>query len=425
MHRSSPRCGIAASLITAVATLAAACGSPSTGSGPDGGGGTCAARTDCPTGQTCAMGTCVVPTTCTGASDCAADQTCSVAGVCIGPGGCAADGDCAAADFCSGAGTCIPDGTCAGNGDCAAGMKCDATKACVPDNSCGATKVTIAPVPPNLLIALDRSCSMTTKVGGTPKWTSAVDAIKQLTTNFTGQVRWGLTMFPDISGASCGQDAVPVPVAPGTEAAIQAMLTSALTTTDAYYPDGPCVTNIDSAMAQAAAEPTLIDPARQSFVMLITDGMQSSCNLAGGDAGTEQTIKDLAAKGVKTFVVGFGGEVDTAQMDKFALAGGTALPQSPRYYQADNATELQAALGAIADQLIGCDFVLTDPPAGNPDLYAFFNKTTAVPRDPGHTSGWDYDPATMTLTFFGGFCDQLRAGTVSDVDIVYGCAGPT
>ena len=121
-------------------------------------------------------------------------------------------------------------------------------------------------------------------------------------------------------------------------------------------------------MDQAAAEPSLTDPARKSFVMLITDGMQSGCNLAGGDTGTEQIITDLATKGVKTFVVGFGGEVDTAQMDKFAIAGQTALAQSPRYYQADNATELQTALGDIALQLIGCDFVLTDPPAAGTEV---------------------------------------------------------
>ncbi|MCE9578553.1 MAG: VWA domain-containing protein [Deltaproteobacteria bacterium] len=404
----------------------AACGS-NPGTGPDGGSGqTCTTRDGCAQGQICEQGMCVPATTCTTAADCPDGDTCGVTGVCLGPGACAAEGDCPTEDFCSAQGTCIPDGTCATNGDCAAGLKCDPTMlTCVPDGSCGATEVTIAPIPPNLLMVLDRSCSMTAKVGGVPKWTSAVDAIKTLTTSFADKARWGLTLFPDTTGVSCGQDAIPVPVAPGTEPAIQALLTSALTSADAYYPDGPCVTNIDAAMEQAATEPALADPARKSFVMLVTDGMQSGCNLAGGDAGTEQIIKDLAAKGVKTFVVGFGGEVDTAQMDKFAIAGETALPQSPRYYQADNAAELQAALGAIAVQLIGCDFVLTDPPAGNPDLYAFFNNTTSVPRDPGHTSGWDYDPATMTVTFYGGFCDQLQAGTVTDVDIVYGCAGPT
>jgi hypothetical protein len=87
--------------------------------------------------------------------------------------------------------------------------------------------------------------------------------------------------------------------------------------------------------------------------------------------------------------------------------------------------ELEMALGTIADLVLGCDFVLTDPPADLQELFAFFNNQIAVPRDPTHMNGWDYDPVTMTLTFYGGFCDQLSSGQVTDVDIVYGCAGPT
>ena len=334
--------------------------------------------------------------------------------------------ECPAGQFCSTNGSCIPDGTCATNEDCMPGMICDPSSMCVPGGECGATEVTITPVPPNLLVVLDRSCSMRDAVAGTPKWTSAVGAINQLTTGFTGDIRWGLSLFPDITGNNCGQDAISVPVAGATEATIQGLLTASLTTTNPYYPDGPCVTNIDSAMAQAATEPALDDATRKSFVMLITDGMQSGCNLAGGDNGTEQIISDLnTMRDVKTFVVGFGGGEDQAQMDMFAVAGGTALAQSPRYYQAGDAAALEAALAAIADLVIGCDFALTDPPDDLTELYAFFDNLTSVPRDPAHLNGWDYDPATMTITFYGGFCDQLSSGAVTDVDIVYGCAGPT
>ncbi len=396
--------------------------------GSDGGGsGTpCVLPADCPPGEVCEGGACVPVRPCAGPADCESSEICSVTGACIPGGTCLEDGDCAAADFCSANGTCIPDGTCAIADDCLAGMICDPQHLCVPGGECGATEVAITPVPPNLLMVLDRSCSMTAAVGGVPKWTSAVNAVNQLTTNFGADIRWGLTMFPDTTTPSCGQATIPVPVAPGTETTIRTLLTSALTTTDVNYPDGPCVTNIDSAMEQAATETALDDPARKSFVMLITDGAQSGCSLAGGDTGTTTIISNLnTMRDVKTFVVGFGGATDQAQMDAFAVAGGTALPVSPRYYQADNAAELEMALGAIADLVIGCDFVLTNPPADLTELFAFFNNVTSVPRDPTHTNGWDYDPVTMTLTFYGGYCDQLSSGLVTDVDIVYGCAGPT
>ncbi len=377
-----------------VFVMVAACG----GDGGGGSGTPCTGPTDCPAAEVCVNGACETAPTC----------------------------ECEAGQFCATNGACIPDGTCATNGDCTPGMICDPSSVCVPGGECGATEVSITPVPPNLLVVLDRSCSMRSNVAGTPKWTAAVGAINQLTTGFTGDIRWGLSLFPDITGDSCGQDTISVPVAAGTEASIQGLLTASLATSDPNYPDGPCVTNIDSAMRQAAAEPALDDPTRQSFVMLITDGMQAGCSLAGGDDGTERIIRNLnTMRDVKTFVVGFGGGEDQAQMDAFAVAGSTALGQSPRYYRAGDAAALETALGDIADLVIGCDFALTDPPEDIAGLYAFFNNLTSVPRDPGHLNGWDYDPATMTLTFYGGFCDQLSSGAVTDVDIVYGCAGPT
>jgi hypothetical protein len=408
--------------VFAFVCLATACG------GDDGGGsGTaCTLPGDCPQGEICENGTCVAPQPCSTAADCDPGEVCSTTGACIPEGTCLGDGDCDDADFCSANGTCIPDGTCAIDDDCLPGMECDSSGMCVPGGDCGATEVVIEPVPPNMLIVLDRSCSMRNNVNGVPKWTSAVTAINQLTTNFDGDIRWGLTLFPDTSGQNCPQDTIPVPVGPGNETAIQTLMTSSLMTSDVNYPDGPCVTNIDSAMQQATTEPALDDATRKSFVMLITDGMQAGCTVDGGDAGTEMIISNLnTMRDVKTFVVGFGGATDQAQMDEFAVNGGTALPTSPRYYQADDAMELEMALGTIADLVLGCDFVLTDPPADLQELFAFFNNQIAVPRDPTHMNGWDYDPVTMTLTFYGGFCDQLSSGQVTDVDIVYGCAGPT
>ena len=52
-------------------------------------------------------------------------------------------------------------------------------------------------------------------------------------------------------------------------------------------------------------------------------------------------------------------------------------------------------------------------------------KSTSIPRDPTHMNGWDYDPATNQITFYGPACDALKAGTVTDVDIVFGCDEPT
>lgn len=400
-------------------------GFPSGGSSGSGGGA--AASSGGSSGSSATGGSGGTLSSCNSDAECASGQRCSVAGTCLQPGTCAAAGDCQTGEACNAGHLCVPAGSCAVDADCdaAQGLTCDeATSRCVPGGGCGAQEFSIEGVPPNVLVVLDRSCSMRNKVGGVSKWQIAVDALNQLTTNHAGKIRWGLTLFPDIGGDQCTQDAVPIQPGAGTEAQIQTLLTSSLQTADAYYPNGPCVTNIDTAMAQAAAEPTLTDSARENFALLITDGKQAGCSDAGGDPGTEGILASMAAAGVRTFVVGFGGETDPAQMNRFADAGG--IPKNDpttRYYQADDAATLVAELGVIASSVVGCSFSLGSAPPDLSKLFVFFDDA-GIPRDTTHQSGWDYDAATNQITFYGAQCDALKANQISDVDVVFGCNEP-
>ena len=332
---------------------------------------------------------------------------------------------CIAPQFCSEVGQCIDEGTCLADGDCReAGTVCDeTTEACVPGGGCKDLQAVIEPVPPNLLVVLDRSCSMTENIGGgVTKWDAAVAALNTLTTTYAGDIRFGLSLFPDIVAPSCEQDAIVIPVAPSQETAIQTLLTAALVGSDPYFPDGPCVTNIDTAMEQAAAAPELLDTTRDNYVALITDGQQAGCNGAGGDNGTLTIIGNLFAAGIPTFVIGFGSGIDPAQMDAFAIAGG--VPNTgPSYYDAADQTSLEAVLEAIATQAISCTFNLdTVPP--NPDQIFVFFDGVAVPEDPTMMNGWFYDPVNNQIVFYGAACDTLKSGEVVDVDVVLGCDVP-
>ncbi len=340
------------------------------------------------------------------------------------------NGECVPPQFCSVEEQCIDAGTCLGDGDCADGLKCDeTTQVCVPGGDCGGAEASIAAIPPNLLIVLDRSCSMDQAVnGGMTKWEIAVAAVNQLTTAYDGKIRFGLAVFPDKVTPDCKQDQISIPVDPAASAAIQAMLTAALDKQDPFFPDGPCVTNIDTAMQQAATEPAFLDTDRQSFALLITDGKQSSgCSSGGGDAGTTQTITDMATAGVGTFVVGFGSGIDATQMNIFADAGG--LPSGDptnHFYLADDQASLDMALDTIATATLSCTFDLSEVPPDPTQIYVFFdNDPAGVAKDPTHTDGWDYDPATNQVTFYGPACDAIKSETVSDVDIVFGCNEPT
>jgi len=335
------------------------------------------------------------------------------------------DPACEAPQFCSVSGSCIDAGTCNGNGDCKeAATVCDPeTKTCVPGGGCVDLQATITPIAPNLLLALDRSCSMTSSAGpGGTKWQAAVGAINTLTTTYATKIRFGLSMFPDTVTPNCAQDALAFPPAPGNEAGIQMTLTNALAAADPNYPNGPCVTNIDTAMQQAAAAPELADPDRDSYVALITDGKQAGCNLAGGDNGTTTIIANLLAAGVPTFVVGFGNGVDPTQMDIFANAGG--VPNTgPAYYDAGDQASLEAVLDTIATKAISCTFTLDQAPPNPDDIHVFFDDVDVAP-DPSMTNGWTYDETTNEINFYGTDCAALKSGSVTDVKVILGCAGP-
>lgn len=331
---------------------------------------------------------------------------------------------CSAGQKCSSKGRCIPEGTCDGDQDCAEGLKCDIpTSTCVPGGGCGSTVIAADPVPPNLLIVLDRSCSMTEKVGNLTKWQIAVAAINQLTKTYSTKIRFGLTMFPDTVNPICGQAAlIPTPVGPGNDAKIQMILTASLLTNDVNFPDGPCVTNIDTAMQQAATDPGFTDATRQSFAMLVTDGAQAGCNLGGSDPGTLAAITGMANKKVKTFVVGFGSGVAIGPMDNFAVAGQVpASNVSPKFYNAANQQSLDQALQTIASLTLSCTFKLGSVPPDPNKLFVFVDKKTQVPRDPNKVNGWDYDPVNNQVTVYGKTCDDFKAGVIKAVDVVYGC----
>ena len=145
-----------------------------------------------------------------------------------------------------------------------------------------------------------------------------------------------------------------------------------------------------------------------------------------GDNGTTMIIQQMHdMANVSTFVLGFGAGVDPAQMDKFATAGGVPSAGMNKYYDASDQASLDAALTTIANKTLGCTFVLAEVPPNPDEIYVFFDNVNSISRDPTHMKGWDYDAASNQVTFYGQECDDLKAGNVTDVDIVFGCNEPT
>src|SRR5581483_5580733 len=185
-------------------------------------------------------------------------------------------------------------------------------------------------------------------------------------------IDFGLIMFPDQTGMQCLQDGpIYVNVAAGNEMKIS-------TTLAGTKPNGPCVTPIKPAFDQVSTDPAYAKPyasGPRGFVLFISDGMQTC---GGTDAQIVSSIQALYTNGYPTYIVGFGGAVDPVALDSFATAGGVAKPAADGgahlYYQADDATALDAALDEIASAVATTEFGMC-PGTPCPDGRCFDGET--------------------------------------------------
>jgi hypothetical protein len=192
-----------------------------------------------------------------------------------------------------------------------------------------------------------------------------------------------------------------------------------------YFADGNG-TQIAGGLVVGAADPALSDPTRANGVLLITDGMQNCQGTSYADDGGADdprvVVKALFARGVsiRTWVVGFGSDVDADTLDAMAISGGTARLGQPRYYQADVPADLTLALRSISSAAQRCSFALSDVPSDVTKLYVAIDLQL-VPHDATHVTGWDYEPATNRVSLYGPACDALANTPGAKLSVQYGC----
>ncbi|MBL8949693.1 MAG: VWA domain-containing protein [Myxococcaceae bacterium] len=380
-------------------------------------GATCQASSECGEGGACLpIGSCAVA--CTASNNaCVPGEKCSQGGGCVPADRCGADPDCASGDFCQ-AGACGKPCNATSNA-CGAGYTCEADGHCRPTpvtggtgggsaSSCGGELFQSSHVQANFLIVLDQSGSMMEDITGGTKWSVASQSLKQVTTRYQSQIRFGLSMFSAPMNCNAGRNFVPV--GDNTATAIAAALPMTATGNG---------TPIGGALRLAQNEMSIKDTSRANFVMLVTDGKE---NCQGRPV---DEVKALATAGIKTFVVGFGADVDATMLANMAVAGGTARNTTPRYYQADDPATLNAAFASIAQGAIGCEFRLARPPPDPSKIFVYVNGQS-IPRDTAKQVGWDYTtPANDRLSLYGTVCDAVANSPGTPVQIIYGCPDPT
>ena len=215
-----------------------------------------------------------------------------------------------------------------------------------------------------VMVVLDKSSSMVTGFIGTEtKWDIAVAGLGEVLTAYQTKAQFGLMTFPASPG-QCTPGEVDVQPATDNKASVLAAL-STPPPTGGYY------TPMSQTLEVAAARPDLSSTGGDRHVVLISDGWQY-CVPYLSETRFEGTaaVESLNTAGVTTWVVGFGGEVDSLALNRMAVAAGTAKANcnvaqtDPAaadncYFQVDNAVELVAALSQIAGTISAetCDGV--------------------------------------------------------------------
>src|SRR6478736_814771 len=349
----------------------------------------------------------------------------------------------------------------AGGGD-DAGSSLDVGEAGADSALCGNQRIPAISNPPNLYFVVDRSGSMGDPLPGSPysKFENARIAMSVMLRAVGHRVRYAASVYPTYlneDGCSPGSQIFPITAGDSPKYAARGengpVLTQLLDRLGATLPSGGTPT----AATLRELESTILGlDGKKTYVVLITDGAPN-CNLAlrcGVDAcisniehltvngvtcddsfnccspkvgagdcvdadASEAAVADYEQAGVDTFVVGMpGSEAYRSMLNRLAVAGNTARPGNTQYYAVSDTDELSLALRSIGAQVaISCDLPLSEQP-DDPDLVNVYFDDQVVPKS--DDDGWHYRDEN-TIQFVGATCDNLAAGDVLNVQVLYGC----
>lgn len=311
--------------------------------------------------------------------------------------------------------------------------------------TCAQNQVPIQVLPPDIMIVMDRSMSMTDDENGQPcagsndttgfgncgtnsKWYKTIEALKSVVSATQREVNWGMFWLGD-EPKQCGASKTPVvPITPRESyAPIQQALEG-----NAFA--GKLGTPTALAVNNALAYMKTLDDPNPKYLLLATDGEP---NCAGGKLdsvdtkGATDAVASAAAAGMPTFVVGIAttsSKTASPLLDSMAVAGGRAQSGAATQYYAVSDTEtLETALKQILAMASSCAISLQNVPTGEYEMAisAEDESGQAVLVPESDSDGWIYSDSTSkeSITFVGGACEKLKKGIFSNVQFVYTCPG--
>jgi hypothetical protein len=321
----------------------------------------------------------------------------------------------------AGTGVILPEVGGTGSGGSGGGAS-DGGGSAVDERQCGLDTFTLKRLPPDLMLVLDRSSSMSDNARITTNpmatlWSETVGALDEVIKATHMGVNWGLQMFPQPSGCA---------VAPMPEVAVAVNNYDMVMNTSKAA--GPAMasglgggTPTGAAMDGAVAYLRTLTTNNPKYIVLATDGLPTCPTGAGADApGVAVTaVGAAAAAGFKTYVIGIAiGVAAQTTLNRLAVAGG--VPRNDpltQFYPVSSKTDLVTALTAITGQVTNCVFPLTKPPPVPTNVKV---TVAGAKVEPDATNGWSYTAGNAAIQFNGTACEQVK-NMPGDVQIVFGC----
>jgi hypothetical protein len=305
----------------------------------------------------------------------------------------------------------------------------------------------LAPTPPNVMLVLDKSRSMSNLWDhdidpSTPdisRWHSLYNVVESLTVEFEGRIAFGAQLFPSATAYldeptndfSCHVESAPeVDIGLGTGAQILAAMPAA---EDFSISGGtPTVAGLDAALSHLMTMPAEAPRA----ILLLTDGA-ANCSpdelpedtLFVYDAATPAVVaaawQDHA---IPTYVIGINilDEMGTKPavnpyeaLTEVADAGGVAASGVDHFYNSFNEVELVEALDIVANQ-IECTITLQDAPEYPEEVAVTVDgQGWAHTEDCEANDGWTYTTPMApfnAIRLCGEACTSLQGGGIVEVD---------
>lgn len=312
------------------------------------------------------------------------------------------------------------------------------------ETGCAQQEVPIKTLPPDIMIVMDRSLSMTDDVNGQAcaggsmsgngncgdlsKWSQTIAAIKDVVNATQVKVNWGL-FYLGAEPTQCGVATSPVVnVTAGNSYDLIA------STLDGEQFTGQIGTPTAGAVKNAVAYLQTLTDQNPKFLLLATDGEPNCAN--GGSVNTSDAtgatnaIKNAKSLGIPTFVVGIATTsvaAATTALNSAAVAGGYPLTGATQYYAVSDTQALSDALNQIVGLATSCTISLANTPVGQDwsiAITATNSSGDTVVIDPDANNGWGYTDTNKTaISLVGTACDNLKTGAFTDIKFVYTCKG--